>query len=265
MTVNTRTLFLYFALLSVLLITISACQTAPVTDNKEEKVATISLTDNALWANAIAQGDDLTAFYTDEAVHIAPDGSYMEGSTAISSYWSGEGKFVLDTTLTLAAEEAGRETKYAYEIEAIQAEDGTAYRQFIIKAQEDKRRVLEFSARAQIEDRPAATVLDTFRSQWINRCNAHNAYELVAGSYTPNALYYNHKPLVIGTEAIAEEYSYMNRPKYELYLDPIVVEMVSQNLAYEIGQCSGSYGGKYMLVWQRNNAGEWQVLFDSNI
>jgi hypothetical protein len=55
----------------------------------------------------------------------------------------------------------------------------------------------------------------------------------------------------------------MNNPTYQLTLTPIAVEAAGKDIAFEIGQCSGSYGGKYILVWQKigNN---WKVLFDSN-
>ena len=35
----------------------------------------------------------------------------------------------------------------------------------------------------------------------------------------------------------------MNNPDYTLTLEPLAFSMVNDDLAYEIGQCSGSYGG----------------------
>ena len=83
--------------------------------------------------------------------------------------------------------------------------------------------------------------------------------------YTENTIYYNHKPVIVGHEDLAVEYQYMNNKKYELFLEPIIVEVVQDDLVYEIGQCSGTYGGKYILIWQKGNDDVWRVLVDSNI
>ena len=56
----------------------------------------------------------------------------------------------------------------------------------------------------------------------------------------------------------------MNNPKYSLNLTPIVLELVNERIAIEIGQCSGSYNGKYVLVWEKTKDGQWKVLFDAN-
>lgn len=266
MTVSTCTHRIALALTLVLLATLIACQSASVSNDSKPETFATPPTANELWAVAVTNGEDLSSFYANEAIRINPDGSYLEGAAAIAEYWSDEGQ-AIDTTFVIASEAAGQEAAFAYEIVATQSKDGALHRHLVIwnQQEEARTRVLEFSARLQKESLPAASTLDAFRAQWISRCNAHNAYELVANSYTPNALYYNHKPLVIGTEAIAKEYAYMNNPKYQLQLSPLAVEMISESLALEIGQCSGSYGGKYVLIWQKNEAGVWQVLFDSNI
>lgn len=103
------------------------------------------------------------------------------------------------------------------------------------------------------------------RVQWVELCNSHAPANLVAAMYTPNALYYNHRPMVVGRQAITETYGYMANPNYELDLTPWITQVVSENMAFEIGYCTGSYGGKYMLVWVKNSEGKWQVLLDSNI
>ena len=95
-------------------------------------------------------------------------------------------------------------------------------------------------------------------------CNAHDAHTLVSAMYTPDAIYYNHSGVVRGTEDIARTYSYMNRTSYQLTLTPLAVEVVSGKVALEIGQCSGSYNGKYVIVWVKTGEG-WQVLLDSNV
>ena len=103
------------------------------------------------------------------------------------------------------------------------------------------------------------------RALWIRLCNEHNAEKLVTQLYSENALYFNHKPLVKGTDDLVKEYGYMNYPDYSLTLDPLAVETVADDLIFEIGQCSGSYQGKYILIWKKEPDGIWRIFFDSNV
>ena len=57
----------------------------------------------------------------------------------------------------------------------------------------------------------------------------------------------------------------MNNKNYRLKLEPLIVKPVSKNLVFEIGQCSGSYDGKYILVWGKDVDGMWKIIIDSNI
>ena len=107
-------------------------------------------------------------------------------------------------------------------------------------------------------------VIDQPRDNWVKYCAAKNAYELVKNVYTADAYYYNRGRLLQGLDAIAKEYSYMNKPNYNLYLHPKVTRIVQPDLAYEIGQCSGSYRGHYILKWVKEADGEWRVAMDSN-
>lgn len=163
----------------------------------------------------------------------------------------------------LAREELG----YHYEIGSFTNARGLEFKHLLILKQQGDtlRRELEFIARAAPTDSTIRHAIDQRRTEWMQLCNAHNAAELVKKLYSTSAIYYNHKPLVTGHQAITEAYQYMNSEKYALTLTPIVVELVTNKLAYEIGQCSGSYGGKYMLVWQKDKAGQWSIVMDSNI
>ncbi|WP_235295013.1 Cif family virulence factor [Portibacter lacus] len=107
--------------------------------------------------------------------------------------------------------------------------------------------------------------IDLKRKEWIRTCNQHNAEELVRNFYASDALYYNHKPLIQGTDAIIAEYSYMNNPNYSLNLVPLIVEAVNHNVVFEIGRCEGSYHGKYILIWEKNKNDSWLVKFDANL
>ena len=96
-------------------------------------------------------------------------------------------------------------------------------------------------------------------------CNAHDVEGLVNELYSVNTLYYNHKPLVKGREDVIKEYGYMRNEKYSLKLTPLFIEAVNESTVYEIGQCNGSYGGKYILIWKKEADGKWRIFIDSNI
>ncbi len=156
---------------------------------------------------------------------------------------------------------------FEYEISTIREDDDSYLDQLLIWKKENgtRKRVLEFVAPADEWNPENKEVIDQARKNWIFLCNQHNAKALVEEMYAPNAIYYNHKPAIIGHEAISKEYQYMNNPDYKLSLSPIHLELVNERLAFEIGQCSGSYGGKYIIAWQKSEEGKWRVLMDSNL
>lgn len=133
----------------------------------------------------------------------------------------------------------------------------------IIRKITDRKPELVFSGGASVGKADTAEI-NKRRKEWMELCNAHNASTLVNEMYAKEALYYNHKPLIRGREALAKEYSYMNREKYHLRLNPQTVTPVNEKLVFEIGQCSGSYRGKYIIIWGKEK-GSWNILFDSNI
>ena len=96
-------------------------------------------------------------------------------------------------------------------------------------------------------------------------CNQHDARNLVTEMYSEATIYYHRGRIINDQNALSEAYSYMNSPNYQLRLDPIVIEKVTDTVVFEIGQCSGSYGGKYILVWSRDKQGEWKIALDSNL
>ncbi len=106
--------------------------------------------------------------------------------------------------------------------------------------------------------------IDQKRNKWMELCNTHQASELVKQLYTANAYYYNQGRLLRGTTELSNEYSYMNDPAYSLKLTPKHLIFVAHDIAYEIGRCSGSYPYPYMLLWEKQAGGNWQIMMDSN-
>jgi ketosteroid isomerase-like protein len=57
----------------------------------------------------------------------------------------------------------------------------------------------------------------------------------------------------------------MSNESYQLTLNPITIETVNPETVFEIGQCEGSYNGKYILIWKKQTDGQWRIWVDSNI
>ncbi len=203
--------------------------------------------------------------YAKNAVLATPDGKVHDTPATIQSFYlqlKKDLKRIKSIESTFCADIS---PEFSYEIGSFSAAKKQRWKHLVIwnNTGETPRRQLEVLAPAS-EAPLDQKGIDQARKLWIELCNQHNANQLVSTTYTKNAIYYNHKPVVIGTTDISEEYSYMNREKYRLHLEPLHVESVQENLVFEIGQCSGSYGGKYMLVWLRGEDGVWRVLLDSN-
>lgn len=208
--------------------------------------------------------DSLVNRYTPDAIKITPAGEVISGAAAIVHTYR-EQPLRIDSTYILQAIPADREHRFVYEIGGFVTPSGE-YRHLLIRDTEGDttRRVLEMVAPVRTVS-SARAAIDRRRAEWIERCNEHDARTLIENLYAPNTVYYNHRPPLVGRAALIEAYAYMNNPDYQLHLEPLAFSMVNDELAFEIGQCSGSYGGKYIIAWQRDAAGEWYVLLDSNI
>lgn len=124
---------------------------------------------------------------------------------------------------------------------------------------------LEYIGKKGPVDLTAFEEIEYRRNKWMQTCNDHQVELLIKEFYTNPPFYYNHKPLVTTQKDLLNEYSYMNEPDYNLKLSPMFTEAVNENLVFEIGQCSGSYNSKYVIVWKKESDGEWRIHLDSNI
>ncbi len=153
----------------------------------------------------------------------------------------------------------------SYEMGEIKSNDNVYPVMFIKKENNTSAKVIEFLVIYEGNSpKDVSSVLKSSRAKWMELCNTHKATELVKQLYTPEAYYYNRGRVIQGTKAISQEYSYMNDPNYSLKLTPKHLVFVSPNVAYEIGRCSGSYPLPYMLLWEKQSDGNWQVKMDSN-
>ena len=212
-----------------------------------------------------SSSENLNELYYEKPVFITSKLRAIDDVSAADLY----GQLRKSTGAVMSAESIKRiaaSPTVDYEIVELEAASGELLKHLIIwrKTANTYLRELEatFPSKGQILP---DTAIDEARKKWMELCNKHLPAELVAQVYTAEAIYYNHKPVIKGTTAISREYGYMASPQYNLKLTPLHLEMVSEDMAFELGQCSGSYGGKYVLIWVKKGEGSWQVAFDSNI
>ncbi|WP_298508999.1 hypothetical protein [uncultured Kordia sp.] len=219
------------------------------------------------WKNAINSynRNALRNTYETNAVKIISADNILTSTSEIANYY-GIQKDKITSVESLFSVEANKKRGITYEIVRYTLDNQTAHIQIVIWKTKDEKVIREFEF---TETYTAAEVnsseIAKRRKLWMELCNAHNAENLVKQLYSKNTMYFNHKPLIQGTEALTKEYNYMNNENYSLQLDPLKLAIVNANFAFEIGQCSGGYGGKYILVWKKEADGNWYVYIDSNI
>ncbi|GMN10039.1 hypothetical protein MTsPCn9_15460 [Croceitalea sp. MTPC9] len=222
------------------------------------------LSANEQWMNAINTKDleTLKELYVEDIYGLSPNGIDFSDRDTLISILSNNNFTVKDVNTIKRIKANG---KYDYEIGSFKNKSGGLVKYLIIwdTSEEEEKHVLEFLAEAD-DFSVDLKWIDSQRDEWMRLCNDHNAENLINTLYSKNTLYYNHKPMVVGRENLIPNYAYMNNSNYELSLSPLIVETVSKTIVYEIGQCEGSYNGKYILIWQKTDD-EWQILFDSNI
>lgn len=221
------------------------------------------------WMNAINTNDKkaLQSSYDANAVKIISADNIINGASNIAAYY-GKHTHKITSIESQFRIEANKRRGITYELVKFTTADQKEYMQIVIWKTKDGNviREFEFTEIHKTSDSEVATTEITKRRKlWMELCNAHNAENLVKQLYSPNTMYYNHKPIVQGTENLIKEYGYMNNQKYALKLEPKKLTIVNTDVAFEIGQCSGSYGGKYILIWKKQADGNWDIYIDSNI
>lgn len=239
-------------------------------DSKTDIVQSVKGINNiADWISAVNKDslNTLEGTYNTHAIKILSPDSILNSPTQIANYYNAQ-KNKITFLESLFRIEANKERGIHYELFKYKTDNHKEYVQLVIWSMENKNVTREFeftqertSASASVD----TTDIDKRRELWMTLCNSHEVENLVKQLYTPNTMYYNHKPIVQGTEDLIKEYSYMNTKSYSLNLSPLTLEVINTNYAFEIGQCSGSYNGKYILIWEKQADGNWKILIDSNI
>lgn len=241
-----------------------------VTNSKTEIVRSEKVSDYSIdWVDAINNNNirAIEKMYASNAVKVISADNILETSPQIAKHYVVK-KNKITAIESVFKVEASKKKRINYEVIKYKTEDQKEYIQIVIWRLENGQviREFEFTEKSNLEAKKVdINEIADKRKLWIELCNANNAENLVTQLYSANTIYFNHKPIIKGVKDVIKEYEYMNNDKYSLHLQPMKLEVVNANLAYEIGQCSGSYKGKYVLVWKKESDGNWKIYIDSNI
>jgi len=261
------------ALYAIASIFIACKQRTNTTQSAAAKVQSVASEKQATyhhsWMKAInnADGAAIEKLYDPNAIKLISEDSIVHGALQISRHYQSQ-KSKIASIESVFKVEANADLGITYELIKYKTENRKEHVQLVIWKQEDAKamRVFEFTEIMSLKAAKVDTsAIGHSRKLWIKLCNENNAKNLIEQLYSPNTMYFNHKPLIQGREALIKEYGYMNNPNYTLSLRPLKLVAVNSNFAYEIGQCQGSYSGKYILVWKKGIDGDWKIYIDSNI
>lgn len=203
--------------------------------------------------------------YAEGAVLAVSNDEIISGPEDIAAFYTSTDEQIISVE-SLFEVVANEPRGISYELVRLKTDSLAEYVVFTVWEQgaERKTKVFEFIEQSS-SVAPVADQLEGRRQMWMTLCNGHDVPGLVTELYTPDALYFNHKPLVQGRDNLIKEYGYMGNTNYSLTLRPLHIEQVKADCAIEIGQCEGSYGGNYVLVWMKGDDGAWQIFLDSNV
>lgn len=111
--------------------------------------------------------------------------------------------------------------------------------------------------------------LDEEREEWVRLANLHDPAAHIRYSYTPDAEYYSGGQNSEGHAGIAERYSYMENPQYQVDLEKERLWKISDQQVLEVGRYfTGAErrgtGGLYTILWEKQPEGEWKIAMDYN-
>lgn len=111
--------------------------------------------------------------------------------------------------------------------------------------------------------------LDAEREEWVRLANRHDPAAHIRASYTEGAVYFSNGSRSDGHTGIAERYSYMKNPGYQVDLEAAWQLPVSGNRVLEVGRYfTGDVrrgdGGLYVILWQPQAPEKWKIVLDFN-
>ena len=257
--------------LSFLALTLIGCKKQEKGNLKKSEILQSEKRPNSLisWVHAVNGKNiqSINSSYDANAVKIISSDSLIQSAAEMVDYYTiKENK--ITSIESLFSIVANQNRGIHYELVRYKTDDLKEYIEIVIWRVQGQHRIREFEFTQESTSnsfQTDTTKIAARRKLWVELCNANNAENLVKELYSTNTMYFNHKPIVTGIEALIKEYGYMNNKDYSLNLNPLKLEIVNTNFAFEIGKCSGSYNGKYILVWKKEADGDWKIYIDSNI
>jgi hypothetical protein len=112
-------------------------------------------------------------------------------------------------------------------------------------------------------------LLDQERKKWVKLANQHNPEAHIKASYTEDATYFGNGQKSEGRQEIADRYIYMENLNYQVDLEKERLWRISESNVLEIGRYfTGTErrgnGGLYVILWEEQETGEWQIELDFN-
>jgi ketosteroid isomerase-like protein len=106
--------------------------------------------------------------------------------------------------------------------------------------------------------------LDLKRREWEKHSNNHDPESLIKKVYTPQSYYFNQGRKDKGREQIIKRYNYMTQPGWKIRLEKAGLIPVSSLQVWEIGKYYSNGVGQYLLIWEKQPDGSWQIALDFN-
>jgi len=132
------------------------------------------------------------------------------------------------------------------------------------KVGEDWLKEIEILFQKDKESTVDVAEIDAARKKWVDLSNAHNHETLIKEVYTPDGIYVNQGKVDKGTDQIIERYAYMSNPNWKIQLYPKELLQVQADIFYEIGEYVSNGKGHYVIIWEKQENGEWQACLDFN-
>lgn len=132
------------------------------------------------------------------------------------------------------------------------------------KVGEDWMKEIEILFKKDTESAVDVAEIDAARKKWVDLSNAHDHGALIREVYTPDGIYVNQGKVDKGTDQIIERYAYMSNPTWKIQLYPKELMAVQQGIFYEIGEYVSNGKGHYVIIWEKQENGEWQACLDFN-
>lgn len=107
------------------------------------------------------------------------------------------------------------------------------------------------------------------RKEWVKLANRHDPMTHVQSLYTEDAVYFGNGTRSNGRAGIAERYSYMENPNYQVDLEASFQIQSKNDEVLEVGRYfTGKFpkgpGGLYLILWEKQASKEWLIRLDYN-